>query len=109
MNRFTFWSLLVASFILPALFALLAIGACGVGHGDCRLMVGFPALFPFAYIAVTLFPNSALLLFGLALSQFPLYVLLLRKAAEKSRLRPTAVALVVAHALAAALAYVFMF
>ncbi|HEX8072484.1 MAG TPA: hypothetical protein VF546_21230 [Pyrinomonadaceae bacterium] len=105
MSRTSFTALLILSFVLPAAVALLAIGACGVGHGDCRLMAVYPALFPYSFLGGNLFKSSAGLFVGAALVQYPAYVLLLRRAGSRPRL----IVLLAAHVVAALAGYLLMF
>jgi hypothetical protein len=97
--------LLILSFILPAVVVLFIFGACGVGHGDCRPLVVYPALFPYSFLCGNLLPNSAVLVFAPALLQYPAYVLLLRRAGSRKFL----FVLLAAHVAAALVGYALMF
>ena len=105
-KRFTL--LLILSFLVPAVFAFFAIGACGVGHGDCRLMVAYPALFPYSAVCAALLPNSPVLFIPLALLQYPAYFVLARRSATNAGPRKVWLWLLAAHILAALVAYSFM-
>lgn len=107
MNHLRLWLWLALSLVAPALYVAAAFVACGVGHGDCTLMVFFPVLLPFALLFSEAFPNSIAIIIALALAQFPLYVIALAASRRRGRHRLVLSLLVAAHAAAAALAFAF--
>lgn len=107
MKRSKFWLLLFAAFIIPALFAVVAFGACGVGHGDCTLVILFPLLFPFALLFSEAFPNAFGILLLLTLAQFPSYVAVLAKFYGGVRYRLARNVILAAHVSAVVLAFLF--
>ncbi len=107
MTRQKFYVLLILSFVIPAAVALLAIGACGVGHGDCRLMSAFPALFPYAYVVGDLLKDNPIFIL-IALLQYPAYVLLAQRSNSNSWPRKLLFILLAAHIVTALLGYFLM-
>jgi hypothetical protein len=107
MNRSSLWLWLVFSFVAPALYVALAFAACGVGHGNCTLMILFPFLLPFALLVSEAFPNSIGIILTLVLAQFPLYVIALAVSRHRGRYRLVRNLLIAAHGVAVVLALVF--
>jgi hypothetical protein len=105
MNRSSLITMLISSFVIPALLAFLILGMCGVGHGECHPMVLYPAIFPYSFVAGNLFKDNVVLLFAPALLQYPIYVLLLLWRA-RSRLVPFV--LFVGHVVTALIGYWLM-
>ena len=97
---------LILSLILPTAFLFLAFALCGVGHGDCRLMILFPALLPYSAVCAELLPNTPLLFVPLALLQFPAYVLLIWRSGPDAA-RKVMTGLFAAHVLTSVIAYSF--
>jgi hypothetical protein len=106
MKRSNFWLLLILSFVVPAIYAVAAFAACGVGHGNCTLMILFPVLFPFALLFSQAFPNSFGILLILALAQFPLYVIALAASRRGGRYHLVRNLLITAHGVAVILAFI---
>ena len=79
---------------------------CGVGHGDCRLLIAFPVLFPYATLFSTVFPYNVGILLILALAQFPLYVLALTRLRGTPRYGLVRNLILIAHGLAVVLAFI---
>ena len=107
MKRSNFWLCLILSFVAPAIYAAAAFAACGVGHGDCRLLILFPVLFPFALLFSQAFPNSFGIILILALTQFPLYVIALAASRRGGRYHLVRNLLIAAHGVAVVLAFMF--
>jgi hypothetical protein len=107
MNRPSLYLWLTLSLVAPAVYVAAAFAACGVGHGDCRLMILFPLLFPFALLFSEAFPSSIGVILTLALAQFPLYVMALDASRRAGRHRLVRNLLVAAHGVAVLLAFVF--
>jgi hypothetical protein len=107
MNRSSLWLWLILALVAPALYVAAAFAACGVGHGDCTLMVLFPILLPFALLFSVAFPNSAGVILTLALAQFPLYVIALAASRLRGRYGLVSILLVATHGAAVLLAFVF--
>ena len=107
MKQLSFWLWLILSIVAPVLYAGAAFAACGVGHGDCTLMVLAPVLFPFAILFSQAFPNSIVAILILSLAQFPLYVITLAASRRSGRQRLVRNLLIAAHAAAVALAFSF--
>ena len=99
-------ALSILSLVLPTAFLFVAFAFCGVGHGDCRLMVLFPALLPYSAVCAELLPNTPLLFVPLALLQFPTYVLLLWRSGPDAA-RKVWTGLFAAHVLTSVIAYSF--
>jgi len=97
---------LILSLVLPTAFLFLAFALCGVGHGDCRLMILFPALLPYSAVCAELLPNTPLLFVPLALLQFPAYVLLIWRSGPDAA-RKVMTGLFAAHVLTSVIAYSF--
>ena len=108
MTRQKFFILLILSFVVPAAFLFMAFALCGVGHGDCRLMILFPALFPYSAICANLLKDSPALFIPLALLQYPAYVVLARRDTRNTTARKVWLWLLAAHVVAALVAYLFM-
>ena len=106
MKRLNFWLLLILSFVAPAIYAAAAFAACGVGHGNCTLMILFPVLFPFALLFSQAFPNSFSIILVLALAQFPLYVIALAGSWRGGRYHLVRNLLITAHVVAVVLAFI---
>lgn len=106
MKRLNFWPWLILSFVAPMLYAAAAFAACGVGHGDCTLMILFPVLFPFAWLFSQAFPNSFGILLIPALAQFPLYVIALAASRRGERYYPVRYLLIAAHGVAVVMAFI---
>lgn len=105
MKRLNFWPWLILSFVAPASYVAAAFAACGVGHGDCTLLIFFPVLLPFACLFSQAFPNSFSIILILALAQFPLYVIALAVSRRGARYHLVRNLLVAAHGMAVVLAY----
>ncbi len=106
MKRSGQWLWLTLSFIVPAVYVAVAFAACGIGHGDCTLMVFFPALFPYALLFSQAFPNNIAVILLLALGQFPLYVIAWAMT-ERGKRHPLArILLIGAHVAAVVLAFI---
>lgn len=105
MKQLYFWPLLILSFVAPFIYLAAAFAACGVGHGNCALMILFPALFPFALLFSQAFPDSFSILLILALAQFPLYVIALAASRRGERYRLVRNLLIAAHGVAVVLAF----
>jgi hypothetical protein len=105
MKRLSFWLLLILSFVAPPIYAVAAFAACGVGHGNCTLMILFPVLFPFALLFSQAFPNSFGILLILALAQFPLYVIALAASRRRGQYHLVRNLLIAAHGVAVVLAF----
>jgi hypothetical protein len=93
--------MVLMSLVLPPIFLLVALGACGVGHGNCSAVIFIPFLYPFAIFSGLVFGEN---LVGptvfIAIVQFPLYVGILGAAKSRPRFNLLLVALSVMHLLA---------
>ena len=106
MRRSGIWFWLAISLIVPFLFLAVTFAMCGVGHGDCRLLIAFPVLFPYATLFSTAFPNQMGILLVLALGQFPLYVLALARLRGTPRYGLVRNLILAAHALTVVVAFI---
>jgi hypothetical protein len=100
------WSWLAISIIVPLVFLSVTFALCGVGHGDCRLLIVFPVLFPYATLFSTVFPYNVGILLILALGQFPLYVLAFARLRGTRRQSLVRNLILAAHALAVVIAFI---
>ena len=106
MKRSGLWGWLAISIIVPFVFVAVTFAMCGVGHGDCRLLIVFPVLFPYATLFSTVFPYYVSILLILALGQFPLYVLALARLRGTPRYGLVRNLILAAHALAVVIAFI---
>jgi hypothetical protein len=99
------WIWLAISIIVPVLFVGVTFAMCGVGHGDCRLLIVFPVLFPYATLLSVMFPYNVGLLLILALVQFPMYVLACGQSRGTPRHGLVRTLILISHGFAVVLAF----
>lgn len=73
-----FWLIVAPSLVMPPVFLLVAVGSCGIGHGDCRAAVLIPFLYPHATLSgLALGEKNVGLIVFVAIVQFPAYATVL--------------------------------
>jgi hypothetical protein len=97
MRIYDFWKLFLISFLLTPICLFLAAVSARAGHGSYLLA---KVLFPFAMLLAAAFNSINVLSMVFAISQFPLYGLILGTANKRGHFRKAAVFLALSHSLA---------
>ena len=93
------WVLIPLSILITVVLGFMALGACGVGHGDCTWIIYFfPLMGLIGLLPATDLVGGYGILLGLL--QFPLYAVILNFGIRKQRTKAVAIGLIAFHVVA---------
>lgn len=99
-----FWKPFIISLAATPICLVLGLGSAGTGHGDYILAtILFPLTMP-----LSVFFDSAAVLFILAIAQFPIYGIILGLANLRNKLDVSIVGVLVIHLLAIFTCFLFL-
>lgn len=102
MKRRKFWIPIIVSILITPISLFVALLSTGAGHGNYLAAI---ILFPYTLLSAVAFGSITVPFILLAILQFPLYGVILGRAAESGTAREARIALLVIHGLAVAILF----